>query len=290
MEIAIGVVAGLVLGVLGLVVGRSRGAAAARREGREEGYAEAKAETEARIRAAAEAVSRGRIPTDAPQGSPESELGRALEAGWAPREVERERALEEALARLTGFLDRAVRAPLSDTTDQTSAEELRDRIARALGSLEDLEFFLVEPALDGRSRDLQSLVQQVTHEFAQDQGVMVRARLDDRPVRAVVNDQAFLDALYLVLHNAGRFGHASTVDVTVLAEGPRAVVRVRDRGPGFSEEAFRRAFDPFYSTSDEGLGLGLPHARKTIERMGGRIELRNAPDGGAEVEVSFPSA
>ena len=96
---------------------------------------------------------------------------------------------------------------------------------------------------------------------------MVRARLDDRPVRAVVNDQAFLDALYLVLHNAGRFGHASTVDVTVLAEGPRAVVRVRDRGPGFSEEAFRRAFDPCYSTSDEGLGLCLPHARKPIERI-----------------------
>lgn len=65
---------------------------------------------------------------------------------------------------------------------------------------------------------------------------------------------------------------------------------MRDRGKGFSEEAFRRAFDPFYSTSDAGLGLGLPHARKVIESMGGRIELRNVPDGGAEVEISFPTA
>ena len=109
------------------------------------------------------------------------------------------------------------------------------------------------------------------------------------PVRAEVNAQAFMDALYLVLHNAGRFGGSETVDVTLKTESERAVVRVRDRGPGFTEEAFTRAFDPFYSSTDDGLGLGLPHVRKTLENMGGRIELRNVPDGGAEVEISFPS-
>jgi signal transduction histidine kinase len=294
MEIAIGVVAGLALGVLGLVVGRSQGASAARaaaeETGREAGFAQAKAEADARFRATAAAVSRGRIPADAAPGSAEAELGRALQAGWAPRDTERQRALREALGRLGGFLDRSVRAPLSGVTDRTGADELRERMSRALGSLEDLEFFLAAPPADGRSRDLQPLVQQVTHEFAQDQGVAVRARLDDRPVRAVVNDRAFLDAVYLLLHNAGRFGRSSTVDITVVNEDARAVIRIRDRGPGFTEEAFQRAFDPFYSTSDEGLGLGLPHARKTIEAMGGRIELRNVPDGGAEVEVSFPAA
>ena len=96
-----------------------------------------------------------------------------------------------------------------------------------------------------------------------------------------------MDALYLVLHNAGRFGGGGTVDVTVVGENGRALVRVRDRGEGFSEEASKRAFDPFYSTTSDGLGLGLPHARKSIEGMGGQIELSNVPDGGAEVEISF---
>jgi signal transduction histidine kinase len=77
------------------------------------------------------------------------------------------------------------------------------------------------------------------------------------------------------------------VDLTVEESDGRAMIVVRDRGDGFSEEAFARAFDPFYSTSDVGLGLGLPHARKVIESMGGSIELRNVPDGGAEVEISF---
>ena len=97
-----------------------------------------------------------------------------------------------------------------------------------------------------------------------------------------------MDALYLVLHNASRFGGGATVDLSVAELDGRAHLTVRDRGEGFSEEAFARAFDPFYSTSDEGLGLGLPHVRKVIESMGGRIELRNVPDGGAEVEISFP--
>jgi signal transduction histidine kinase len=114
--------------------------------------------------------------------------------------------------------------------------------------------------------------------------------MSDVGVRASVNAAALMDALYLVLHNAGRFGDGQTVDLGVARDGTRAKIVVRDRGRGFSEEAFRRAFDPFYSTSDEGLGLGLPHARRVIEAMGGRIELRNVPDGGAEVEVSFPGA
>jgi signal transduction histidine kinase len=99
-----------------------------------------------------------------------------------------------------------------------------------------------------------------------------------------------MDALYLVLHNAARFGEGGTIDLSVDQADGRARIVIRDRGQGFTEEAFQRAFDPFYSTSDEGLGLGLPHARKVVEGMGGRIELRNVPDGGAEVEMSFPAA
>jgi signal transduction histidine kinase len=98
-----------------------------------------------------------------------------------------------------------------------------------------------------------------------------------------------MDALYLVLHNAARFGGTATVDVSVLAESGSARIRVRDRGPGFSDEALRRAFDPFYSTAEDGLGLGLPHARRVVEGMGGRIELRNVAAGGGEVEISFPA-
>jgi signal transduction histidine kinase len=308
METAVWIVVALVLGAVGYALGWAGGRAAGREaahfesqsageaarrdglsEGKQAGRREARMEVERRLKSVADAVRRGRKPEGAEPGSPEAELHRALEAGWTPREEERQRALREAIGRVSGFLDKAVRAPLADAGESADAQELRERIDRALGSLQDLDFFLKDPGRDTEGRDLPQLVQQVTREFASDQGISVRLRLDGRPLRARVNAPALMDALYLVLHNAGRFGGPATVDVTVEGSEGRAVVKVRDRGPGFTEEAFERAFDPFFSTTDDGLGLGLPHARRTVEGMGGRIELRNVPDGGAEVELSFPA-
>jgi len=197
-------------------------------------------------------------------------------------------ALREAVGRVSTFLDTQVRAPLGGANESSDETELRERIHRAMGALEDLDFFLSETETTREGSDLAKLAQTVSRDFAGDQDVAVRVMLGQPTVRAEVNPQALMDALYLILHNAARFSEGSTVDLTVEQDGEQAKITVRDHGPGFSEEAFKRAFDPFYSTSDEGLGLGLPHARTIIEELGGGIELRNMPDGGAEVEVSLP--
>lgn len=291
------VIVGLVLAIVGFVVGRivgrNGGLAQGRRDGREEGFeagrVEGAADAQRQLRLVVDAVARGRRPEGAVPGSVAAELQRALEAGWAPREQERHTALREAVARVGAFLDKAVRTPLEGAAASAGADELKERIQRALGALQDLQFFGTEPASATEGKDLPPLVQKVTREFAQDQSVGVRISMDGRPVRAKVNAAAFMDALYLVLHNAARFGGSATVDLTVISEGGSARVRIRDRGPGFTDEAFSRAFDPFYSTTDDGLGLGLPHARRVIEGMGGTIELRNVPDGGGEVEIAFPA-
>lgn len=281
MEVVIGIVAGAVLGAVGLFAGRS--------SGRKAGWEEAGREVEGRLRSLVETVRRGKIPSDVGAGTPEAALQEALRDGWAPREVEREAALREAVGRVSAFLEKSVRQPLTGIGQNADGAELRERIGRALGALEDLDFFVKEADETREGTDLVALAQRVSKEFVTDQGLAVRLMLSGVIVRATVNAAALMDALYLVLHNAGRFGEGRTVDLTVASDGGRARITVRDRGKGFSEEAFRRAFDPFYSTSDDGLGLGLPHARRVIEGMGGRIELRNVPDGGAEVEISFPA-
>ena len=280
MDIAIAVAIAVVFAALGLFIGRSSGRAV----GREEGHASAQAE----LTDFASEIGRGRIPEDV--GGGVAELRDALDRGWAPRNAEREQALREAIGKVSAFLDKNVRAPLSGFDQRAQADELRERIDRALGALQDVEFFISKPGGEREGTDLSALAQRVSREFAQDQDVGVRLRLGTSPARAVVNPPALMDSLYLVLHNAARFGGGATIDLTVEATNGRVTILVRDRGEGFSEEALRRAFDPFYSTSPDGLGLGLPHARKTVEEMGGTIELRNVPGGGAEVELSFPSA
>jgi signal transduction histidine kinase len=282
MDVVIAIIAAAVFGALGLAVGTARGRAAGVEQGR--------GEAEARLKSLVESVRRGRTLSGIAPGTPEAELQKALEQGWAPREVEREAALREAVGRVSTFLDRNVRGPLAGAERVTGERELRDRITRALGALEDLDFFVSETPDVRQGTDLVTLAQRVTKEFVSDHGIGVRLALSDASIRASANPPALMDALYLVLHNASRFGKGQTIELTVARDGGRATITVRDQGPGFSEEAFRRAFDPFYSTSEDGLGLGLPHARKLLESMGGSIELRNVPGGGAEVEMSLPSA
>lgn len=289
IQIVVIVISLLVGGGTGFVLGRGSGRASALDEGRAAGLVEGRRAGEAEGRRIGVEEGRRVGLDEGKQAGAETARKEGFDEGVAhARRGERDVALREAVGRVSAFLHSQVRAPLAGAADSSDEAELRERIERALGSLEDLDFFIAETGGGREGADLAKLAQAVSREFAGDQDVAVRVMLGQPTVRAEVNPQAIMDALYLILHNAARFGDGNTVDLTVEQVGNRAKVTVRDRGPGFTEEAFRRAFDPFYSTSEEGLGLGLPHARKIVEDMGGAIELRNMPDGGAEVEVSLP--
>jgi signal transduction histidine kinase len=65
-------------------------------------------------------------------------------------------------------------------------------------------------------------------------------------------------------------------------------ITVTDNGSGINEEQLEKIFDPFYTTKEEGTGLGLSISYGIIHRHGGNIDIRNSPDGGAQVEIQLP--
>ncbi len=68
------------------------------------------------------------------------------------------------------------------------------------------------------------------------------------------------------------------------------VVRVRDNGPGISASVKARLFEPFFTTKPigEGTGLGLYVSYGLAEELGGRLEVANCDDGGAEFTLRLP--
>jgi C4-dicarboxylate-specific signal transduction histidine kinase len=61
----------------------------------------------------------------------------------------------------------------------------------------------------------------------------------------------------------------------------RVLLRVRDSGPGFAPEPWPRVFEPFFTTRDGGLGLGLSLCETLATGMGGALQARHAtPRGG----------
>jgi signal transduction histidine kinase/ActR/RegA family two-component response regulator len=72
----------------------------------------------------------------------------------------------------------------------------------------------------------------------------------------------------------------------------RAVVEVRDTGPGIAREIIGRIFDPFFTTKpvNVGTGLGLSICRNIVSALGGEITAESAEGRGAVFRVTLPAA
>jgi signal transduction histidine kinase len=199
---------------------------------------------------------------------------------------EAEAASRLALSRIGAYLRENVDGPLAAAFKDRSLS-LRRAAEDAVAAIDDLQFFLEDPAGEIGEDDLTRIVKEAVQAYESEWDISVLfSSKGSVPVR--VNADTLLDALYLVLHNAALFGKGEGVTSTVSSDDEWGRVLIRDGGPGFSAEALSRAYDPFYTTSEGGLGLGLSHARRAVELQGGRIHLRNHADGGAEVEISVP--
>jgi PAS domain S-box-containing protein len=67
-------------------------------------------------------------------------------------------------------------------------------------------------------------------------------------------------------------------------------VSVDDNGPGVPDTARERIFQPFFTTRSRGTGLGLAIVQKILVMHNGRVAVRDAPAGGASLQVVLPLA
>ena len=109
----------------------------------------------------------------------------------------------------------------------------------------------------------------------------------------VVADPARMEQLVLnLVANARAHTPPDTpVEVRVSVDGPRAVLVVRDHGPGMDAEQAARVFDRFYrgtSARDSGSGLGLFIVATLARTFGGEVSVVSAPGEGAAFTVVLP--
>ena len=85
---------------------------------------------------------------------------------------------------------------------------------------------------------------------------------------------------------------APALEIEALRQGERILVRVRDHGPGLSDEARAHLFEPFFTTKEagSGLGLGLAISAGIVADSGGSLSGDNHPEGGAVFTIDLPAA
>ncbi len=117
----------------------------------------------------------------------------------------------------------------------------------------------------------------------------------------VLADETELGRVFSNLfENARRYGVTANtgvadVSVSYARSGPWVIVAVRDRGPGVPPAKLPQLTTPFFRgdaarTAATGAGLGLAIVEKSLQRMGGHLEIANAPDGGFVVRLRLRRA
>jgi signal transduction histidine kinase len=85
--------------------------------------------------------------------------------------------------------------------------------------------------------------------------------------------------LNLVLNALRETPTDGTVTLRGQVDGDDVLIEVEDTGPGIHDERMARIFDPMFSTSREGCGLGLPIVKRIVESHNGTITVGSAPSG-----------
>ena len=227
------------------------------------------------------------------------------------RMAERIEALIGGQRRLLGDVSHELRSPLSrlivalSLVRQGPAEEAAENLERIALETRRLDTLIgqllaltrIDSGVDRGSAvpfDLTTLVQEV----ANDGDFEARARNRSVTMRqadpCTINgfEELVRSAVENIVRNAIRHtAEGTAVEMSLQTANARALLRVRDHGPGVPESMLSEIFLPFRRVANgnsDGAGLGLAIAERAVNVHQGIIRARNAPDGGLIVEIDLP--
>jgi len=227
------------------------------------------------------------------------------------------RALEESLAQrnrmaemgeMASVLAHQIRNPLngiagfgrliSERLDEGSSEGV-DRYARCIVEastrLDALVTGLLRLCRDEAPRretvDLRAVVRESVDSLSRVVEGTLEVIVGRGPIPVDADATLLVEAARNLVTNAlEAAGPRGRVRLQVLRRGDRAALRVHDDGPGMDAATAERVFHPFFTTKETGYGLGLPIARKAIERCDGTVTVRSRPGRGCRVRVDLRCA
>jgi two-component system sensor kinase FixL len=129
---------------------------------------------------------------------------------------------------------------------------------------------------------------------AREQGVVLRFNLDPACDLVLADRVQIQQVLVNLFRNALESMTASThrelIALNCRAADDMVEVVISDTGHGFSEEAYANLFQPFFTTKESGMGVGLSISRTIIEAHGGRMWAETNQAGGATFRFTLPAA
>ncbi len=145
-------------------------------------------------------------------------------------------------------------------------------------------------SVGGLVSDAVALLEQINRST----GVKIDVNLAGLPATVRLPEAILRQALYNLVQNAVEASPpGGVVEVLARVDQDVFVLQVRDRGPGIPLEIRERVFEPFFTTKTAtvrtgGMGLGLSLVGRSVQALGGQVEIHDREGGGTEFVVRLP--
>ncbi|HYA48367.1 MAG TPA: ATP-binding protein [Burkholderiales bacterium] len=202
--------------------------------------------------------------------------------------------LRNPLVTIGGFTDQLLQPEASEEKRERNLRIIRDEIQRLekivyqLGhflkvSLKEPVYFDVGPVIAGVLRSPEVL--------DRSQGYTLNVKIEECLPQVLCDPTSFGEILRNLLDNAFEATPpGGTVSVRAYRKNSSSfVLSVRDSGRGISNPDKERLFQPFFTTKEKGMGLGLPFIKRVMDTCGGQIEVQSRPGKGARFRLVFQS-
>ncbi|WP_180954068.1 PAS domain-containing sensor histidine kinase [Bacillus sp. M6-12] len=83
--------------------------------------------------------------------------------------------------------------------------------------------------------------------------------------------------------------YGGEINVEVMPASSELIISIRDTGLGMSEDQVKKLGEPFYTTKEDGNGLGLMVSFKIVQDHNGTITIESAPNRGTQFNIAFPA-
>jgi two-component system sensor histidine kinase FlrB len=121
----------------------------------------------------------------------------------------------------------------------------------------------------------------------------VRVQLSDNDLQVLGNENALIGAIQNLLHNSLQAVCVNNViepliNIQVYSQASHLYLSVKDNGPGIDAEMADKIFQPFYTSSSKGTGLGLAVVKSVVNAHQGEVSLLNETKTGAHFVIKLP--
>lgn len=165
-------------------------------------------------------------------------------------------------------------------------EIVTEEVTTLRSLVEEFANFARMPSLSLAPSDLNKSVRRVVRLYPD-----ARIHLDladDQPLLELDSEQMRRVLINLIENGIDASGKNGQITIRTHGDGETAVLSVIDSGPGVPIADRARIFQPYISTKESGMGLGLAVVRSIVEDHGGHISVTDAPTGGAQFDLQLP--